>query len=462
MLEEELADLAGRAAGEVVTADHPDYERARRVWNGIIDRRPLAVLRCTTTTDVVLGVAFATAHHLPLAVRGGGHNVAGHGTVDGGLVLDLAAMDTVTVDARTREVTAGGGATWGAVDALTQEVGLAVPGGVFSRTGIAGLSLAGGYGWLRNAYGLSCANLLAAEVVTAGAEVVRASEAENPDLLWALRGGGGNVGVVTSFTFRAHPVARDGYFLLVFHDAPGDEAVRALRLFRDVCAGVPDAVSLIALVGVVPPEAPGFAPGSTGRPFVAFAGLFLGDPAEGERVLRPLRDAGAPLLDASGVMPYVEVQKVFDEDYPDGMRYYWKSANVTDLSDAAIEAVAAAGTSPASDLSTVDVWHVAGQAARPIDGAFATSSASFLVNPEANWVDPGDDDANIAWARSLVTALGPFSDGTRYLNFAGFQEEGDALVRASFGDRYERLAAVKARWDPENVFRLNQNVAPEG
>ena len=460
MLERDLSDLATQVTGEVITADDLAYEAARRVWNGIIDREPLAVVRCANAADAALAVAFARTHALPLAVRGGAHNVAGHATVDDGIVIDLAPMNAVTVDEKERTVTVGGGVTWGAVDAVTQEVGLAVPGGVFSRTGVAGLALAGGYGWLRNAYGLSCANLLAAEVVTAGSDVVRASQTENPDLLWALRGGGGNVGVVTEFTFRAHPVGPDVYFLMVFHDVSRAEAPRALRHVRDFCRDAPTTTSILAFVGVVPPDAHGFAAEAVGRSFVAFAGLFLGDPVEGERVLRPLHDYGVPLFDASGVMPYVEVQQAFDEDYPDGLRYYWKSVNVTDLGDTAIDAIVAAGTAPASPLSTVDVWHVGGAAAESVDGAFATSSAAFLVNPEANWVDAADDDANIAWARALVTALEPFSDGTRYLNFAGFEEEGDALVRASFGDRYDRLAAVKARWDPDNLFRLNQNVRP--
>lgn len=456
-----LSALTAQVDGEVVTPRHPDFEVARRVWNGIHDRRPQVIVRCASTADVSLGVAFARTHGLPLAVRGGGHGVAGHGTVDGGVVLDLSGMSSISVDDQARQVTVGGGATWGEVDAVTQAAGLAVPGGVFSRTGVAGLALAGGYGWLRNAYGLSCASLVAAEVVTAQSEVVQASATENPELLWALRGGGGNVGVVTSFTFRAHPVDPEVYFLMVHHDASDGGGARALRSFRDFCAGAPHSTSLMAFAGVVPEGAHGFVPGSAGRPFVAFAGMVLGDPVEGERLLRPLHELGVPLADASGVMPYVEVQRAFDEEYPDGMRYYWKSVNVTDLGDAAIEAIAAAGRAPASDLSTIDVWHVAGAAAEPVDGAFATSSAAFLVNPEANWVDAADDDANIAWTRSLVSTLEPFSDGTRYLNFAGFQEEGADLVRASFGDRYERLTAVKAQWDPENLFRLNPNVRPQ-
>jgi len=459
--DEPLSELTGVFEGEVVVPGDAHYDDARRVWNGVIDRRPAAVIRCASTDDVRAGVAIAREYGLPVAVRGGGHSVAGHGTVDDGIVLDLAALNAVSVDADSRRVAVGGGATWGQVDAETQRHALAVPGGVFSRTGVAGLALGGGYGWLRNAYGLSCANLVAAELVTADSQLLEVTETSHPELLWALRGGGGNVGVVTRFTFLAHPLGPEVYFLMVFHDAADGAAPGLLRRFREFCASAPDSVSLVAVVGVVNDEAEGFPEGAAGRPYVTFAGVVVGDPAEGERLLRPLRESADPLLDASGVMPWVAVQRVFDADYPDGRRYYWKSTNVTDLADGAIDLIAEAGTHPASALSTVDLWHVAGAAARPVDGAFATSSAAFLVNPEANWTDPADDARSIRWVRDLVAALAPFSDGTRYLNFAGFHEEETTQVPASFGDHYERLARVKAQWDPHNVFRVNQNVRPQ-
>ena len=460
MLDRELDELRATVAGELIVPGAPAYDRARRVWNGLVDRRPLAVLRCSSTSDVVAGVAFARDSGVPVAVRGGGHNVAGHGTVDDGIVLDLAPMDTVTIDADARTADVGAGSTWGRVDAETGPFALAVPGGVFSRTGVAGLALGGGYGWLRNAYGLSCASIVGAELVTANAEVVDVDADNHPDLLWALRGGGGNVGVVTRFTFRLHPVGPEVYFLQVFHDARNGGATRGLRAFRNVCANAPFNVSLVAVLGVVAKSATGFAPGSAGRPFVAFSGVYIGPPEEGERALRQLRKFGEPLLDNSGTLPYVDAQRAFDDDYPDGGRYYWKSTNLVELGDPAIDLVTAAAASPASTLSSVDVWHIAGAAAQPVDGAFSTSRAKFLVNPEANWVDPGDDAKNIAWTRGLVTALAPYSDGSRYLNFAGFQEEGDILMRASFGANYERLARIKSEWDPANLFRLNQNVRP--
>ena len=460
MLDREIDELRASVEGELLVPGDDGYDAARRVWNGIVDRRPLAVLRCASAADVVAGVAFARDTGAPVAVRAGAHNVAGHATVDDGIVLDLGALDEVTVDADARTATVGAGSTWGRVDAATQQFGLAVPGGVFSRTGVAGLALGGGYGWLRNAYGLSCASIVGARLVTAAGEIVEVDGQSQPDLLWALRGGGGNVGVVTEFTFRLHAVGPEVYFLRVFHDARGSAATRGLRAFRSVCANAPFNVSLVAALGVVDQTAEGFAPGSAGRPFISFTGLYIGPPEEGELALRQLRKFGEPLRDASGTTTYVEAQRAFDDDYPDGGRYYWKSTNLLELGDSAIDLVTAAASAPASRLSSVDVWHIAGAAAQPVDGAFSATRARYLVNPEANWIKPGDDAKNIAWARGLVTALAPYSDGSRYLNFAGFQEEGDILMRSSFGANYDRLARIKARWDPQNLFHLNQNVRP--
>ncbi|QGH69513.1 FAD-binding protein [Pseudactinotalea sp. HY158] len=455
-----VADFPRSLRDAVITRDDPEYARARAVWNGVIDRYPLAVVRCRSVDDVRLAVEIARRHLWPLAVRGGGHSVAGHGTVDDGLVLDLARLTGLEFDPDRRLVTAGGGATWGQVDAATQAAGLAVPGGVFSRTGIAGLTLGGGYGWIRNRYGLSCASLVRAEMVTADSEAVTASATENPELLWALRGSGGNVGVVTSFTYRAHPVGPRAYFLFVFHDARAGRARRGLRLFRDFCRAAPGEVSTLAFLGRVPDAGEGFAAGTAGWPFVGFAGLYVGDPGEGASLLSPLREFSRdPLADASGVTDYVDVQQVFDADYPDGGRYYWKSVNLETLDEETIDLLAEAGRSAPSDLSTIDLWHNAGAATGPVDGALS-SHAAFMINPEANWVTAADDPANIHWVRELVAALTPKSDGSRYLNFAGFQEEGEDAVRATFRDDYVRLARIKARWDPENCFRLNQNVHP--
>ncbi|WP_404473208.1 FAD-binding oxidoreductase [Microbacterium aerolatum] len=450
----------GLFQGAVVTNDQPGYDQARAVWNGLIDRHPRAIIRCAGPDDVRAGVQFAHEHDLPIAVRGGGHSVAGHGTVDDGIVLDLRDLDAVDAESGGHTVRAGGGATWGAVDAITQRDERAVPGGVFSRTGIAGLTLGGGYGWIRNSFGLSARSLRDAELVTADGRILASVADEEPDLLWALRGGGGNFGVVTAFTFDTHPVPARGYFLFVVHDAESGRAAAGLRLFRDFCAVAPPSVSMLAFLGRVPAGAEGYEPDAVGRQFIGFGGLFLGDADEGRELLRPLHEFGTPLLDVTGEMAYTDVQKVFDEDYPDGARYYWKSTNVRALTDEAIDTLAAAAIAAPSELSTIDIWHTMGAAAEPFDGAFLPSPAPYLVNPEANWIAPGDDAANIGWARGLVAALAPLSDGSRYLNFAGFNEDGDAEMSASFRCNLTRLEEVKRRWDPENLFHLNQNVKP--
>lgn len=450
----------GLFQGAVVTNDQPGYDEARAVWNGLIDRHPRAIIRCAGLDDVQASVRFAHEHDLPIAVRGGGHSVAGHGTVDDGIVLDLRDLDAVDAEPGGHTVRAGGGATWGAVDAITQRDERAVPGGVFSRTGIAGLTLGGGYGWIRNSFGLSARSLRDAELVTADGRILASVADEDPDLLWALRGGGGNFGVVTAFTFDTHPVPARGYFLFVVHDGESGRAAAGLRLYRDFCAVAPPSVSMLAFLGRVPAGAEGYEADAVGRQFVGFGGLFLGDAEQGRELLRPLHEFGTPLLDVTGEMAYTDVQRVFDQDYPDGARYYWKSTNVRALTDEAIDTLAAAAVAAPSELSTIDIWHTTGGAAEPFDGAFLPSPAPYLVNPEANWIAAEDDAANITWARGLVAALAPLSDGSRYLNFAGFNEDGDAEMSASFRRNLTRLEEVKRRWDPENLFRLNQNVKP--
>jgi FAD/FMN-containing dehydrogenase len=438
------------------------YHEARKVWNGMIDRYPALIARCASVDDVVAAVAFARETGLPLAVRGGGHNVAGHGTCDGGLVIDLSPMHNVTVDAEARVAHVAGGATWGQVDAATQAFGLATPGGVFADTGVAGLTLGGGYGYLRNKFGLSCDNLLAATVVLANGHVVRASADEHRELLWGLRGGGGNFGVVTSFEFQLHPVGPEVMFAFVFHDASGDNMQRAVAFYRDYVATAPDEVSTLLALGVIPSDPHAFPAAIHGRPFAAFIGMYAGPVAAGQQALQPFLDWGEPLLDGSGVMPYTDAQHAFDHEYPDGRRYYWKSLNLTRLDDAAITAIVEHARQQPSPFSTTDLWHIGGAVARVghDESAFYGRDAAFLLNPEANWDDPADDAANIAWVRRFIDAMEPFGDGSRYLNFAGLQEEGDAMMRGAFGPYYARLAQLKAQYDPTNLFRLNANIKP--
>ncbi len=448
--------------GELLRPGDSGYEGVRRVWNGMIDRHPALIARCAGVADVMAAVDFARENDLLLAVRGGGHNVAGSAVCDGGLVIDLSPMKGIRVDPGRRAVRAEGGVTIGELDRETQAFGLAMPMGLVSETGIAGLTLGGGIGWLRRRYGLSCDNLLSADVVTADGRSLRASEEENPDLLWGLRGGGGNFGVVTSFEYRLHPVGPEVMFSLVFHD--GDKTREALRFYREYAAAAPDEVTSFAICGTIPGEEP-FPEEIHGAPFVLFAALYAGPVEEGERATRPLREFGEPLIDFSGPMTYVEAQTVFDADYPAGkLRYYWKSLYLDDLSDEAIDRLVEHTAKRPSMLSTVDVWHMGGAVSRadPEKSAFGGRESPFLLGVEGNWENPSDDGANIAWARGCVEDLQRFSGGGQYLNFPGFLEGGEATLRSTFGPNYERLVALKNEYDPTNLFRLNQNIEPAG
>lgn len=457
------AVLATQFHGELIYPGDGDYDAARSVWNGMIDRRPALIARCANVADVQTAVNFARETGWPLSVRGGGHNVAGHAVNDGGIVIDLSRMNNVAVDVAKRLAYVGGGATIADLDQATQRYGLATPMGVVSETGVAGLTLGGGLGHLRNKYGLSADSLVGATVVTAAGEIVHASERENRDLLWGLRGGGGNFGIVTTFVYQLYPVGPEVFFTAVFHH--GDKAKAGLQLYRDFSATAPDDVSVLGVLGIVPDGAVPFPEAVHGQPFVAFVGLYAGDPAEGEAVMQPLRELSpAPLADFSGTVPYLAAQQFFDEDYPTGMRYYWKSLNLLRLDDEAIERIIDHAYRQPSQHSTTDLWHIGGRLKRlnGEHGAFYGRHAAYVLNPEANWEHAGDDAANMSWVRTFIDDMADFSDGSRYLNFPGFQEEGDAMMQAAFGTHYQRLAALKQKYDPTNLFRLNQNIKPEG
>jgi FAD/FMN-containing dehydrogenase len=454
-----IQDFATQLRGELLSSEDAEYEQARLVWNGMIDRHPLLIARCTCVEDVVASVNFARTHHLLVAVRGGGHQVAGHGTCDGGLVIDLGPMKEIEIDPEARTARAESGVNWGELDGATQLYGLAAPGGVVSDTGIAGLTLGGGFGWLRNKYGLSCDNLLSVEMVTADGSFVKASETENSGLFWGIRGGGGNFGIVTRFEYQVHPVGPEVMFCFVFHH--GDKMAEALRFFREYTAAAPDEVSMLAVLGVFPPGAEAFPPKVHGLPFVLFAGCYAGAPEKGEQVLQPLREFDTPLVDFSGRMPYTQVQTVFDEDYPSHkLRYYWKSTNLPSMSDEIIDCVVEQARRQPSPLSTTDIWHNAGAIRRmdPNKTAFTGRHVPYLLNVEANWEAPRDDVANMGWTRDFLNALEPLSIEGSYLNFAGFQEEGQAMMKAAYGGQYQRLVALKRHYDPTNLFRLNQNI----
>ena len=452
-------ELASRMQGELLRPEDAGYEPARALWNGMIDRRPALIARCTDTGDVAAAVNLAREHELTLAVRGGGHGVAGHALCDGGLVVDLSQMRAIDVDPEALTARAEGGCTLGDLDRETQRHALATPLGVVTRTGIAGLTLSGGMGWLRRKHGLSCDNLISAQVVTADGGVLTASESENEDLFWAIRGGGGNFGVVTSFEYRLHPVGPEVFVCFVLY--PADRATEVLQSCAQYLSGAPEAVAPLGVLGRVP-EVEEIPPESHGEPYVALLAVYPGDPAEGERAVQPLREIVEPIGDLSGAMPYVEAQAVLDEDYPDGWRYYWKSVNVPELSDEVIARLVRHAAAAPSHHSTIDIWYQGGAMARvgEQETAFANRSEPYLLGIEGNWEQQSDSDENVAWVRGAYTDMRSLSSGGIYLNFPGFLEEGDQLLREGYGPNYDRLVEVKTRYDPANLFRLNANVEP--
>lgn len=459
--EKKIHVFESELVGNLILSDDEYYKKDRLVWNGMINKRPAMIAKCANEQDVIASVNFARTHNLVLAVRGGGHNVAGLGTCEGGLVIDLSDMNEVKVFPDKQMASVSGGATWADVDRATQAFGLVTPGGVVSDTGVGGLTLGGGYGHLRNKYGLSCDNLMAADVVTANGKQIRASESENSELLWGLRGGGGNFGVVTRFEFRLYPLGPEVFTCLVFH--PADHPATAVRFFRQFTQNAPDEVSALLFQGIFPKGAEDFPTEVHNRPFVAFMAVYAGEPEEGEQILEPLRNFDDALVDFSGVMPYKQVQSILDEDYPaHEMRYYWKSLNLKYLPDEATEMFAEHASRQPSVYSTSDLWHVGRGIKRygSEHGAFNGRQADYLLNPEANWIDEDDDEVNIDWVRSFLESMKPFSDGGLYLNFAGFQEEGKGLMKSAYSDHYERLVALKQNYDPHNLFRLNHNIEP--
>jgi FAD/FMN-containing dehydrogenase len=446
--------------GRLIRTGDPSYEPARQLWNGMIDRRPALIARCADPDDVVAAVDFARDNELLLAVRGGGHGVAGHALCDGGLVIDLSELNGIDVDPERRRARAEGGCTLGDLDRETQRHGLAAPLGVVTRTGIAGLTLSGGMGWLRRKHGLSCDNLASAQVVTADGSLRTASESENEDLFWAIRGGGGNFGVVTSFEYRLQPVGPEVFVCFVFY--PADRAREVLQHCERYLSEAAEEVAPLGILGRVP-EAEQFPPESHGEPYVALLAPFPGDdPAEGKRVLRPLREIADPIADLSDTMPYTEAQSVLDEDYPDGWRYYWKSVNVPELSDELIERLVRHAAAAPSPHSTIDVWYQGGAMARvgEEETAFANRGEPYLLGIEGNWEEGSGSEENVAWVRDTFADMRSYSEGGVYLNFPGFLEEGQQLLHEGYGKNYDRLAEIKAKYDPGNLFRLNANIEP--
>jgi FAD/FMN-containing dehydrogenase len=454
--------LRDEIAGTVLEPGDQDYDDARAVWNGMIDRRPAVIVRAASAEDIAPTVRQARALGLRLAIRGGGHNVAGHGTVEGGLVLDLGDLDDIVVDAAARRVRVGAGATLGQVDRATEPHGLAVPIGVISGTGVAGLTLGGGVGWLVRAYGLSVDNLVEAEVVTADGETIRASDSDHPDLFWGLRGGGGNFGVVSSFTYRAHPLGPAVFAGTFVYGAGRWRA--ALRGWDAWAASAPDALTSIGTFVVPPPE---FELGDD--PIMLLGWVWAGeDRAEGERVLDALRRAAPPEREIVEPVDWTAWQSQADSLFPRGVRAYWKNTSFDRLDDATIEVIASHAAEQTLRGTAFDIHHMGGAFGRvPADATpFPNRSAAYWLNIYGFWRDPADDSARIAFVRRFARAMRPHASGGQYVNFLGLEEGRDggasrAAALAVYGpEKLRRLADLKRRYDPDNVFRLNHNIRP--
>ena len=452
--------LRSALRGELLEPGSEAYEAARVVWNGMIDRHPALIVRCRTAADVMAAVNYARSNSLAIAVRSGGHNVAGYAVCDGGLMIDMSLMTAVRVAPDLDRAFVEGGATWADVDAATTPFGRATPGGLISATGVAGLTLSGGIGWLRGTRGLSCDNLLAAEVVTADGRLIRASETENPDLLWALKGGGGNFGIVVNFEFRLHPIAAETMFCAPLY--PEERANEILPKWRDYMATAPDEVSGLAEFSTIPND-PAYPEHTWGKQVVALATVYDGPADEGERITQPLRAFGEPLLDLSGAMPYRVLQTAYDALFPKGRdRCYWKSTYLKGLDDGIIRDITAGLAKRPSEMTYASIWKFGGAVQRvPAEAtAFGDRAMPFMLSLDAIWTNPADDQANMGWVRSVWQDMQRHSTGRMYLNFPGLGE-GENLVRDAFGaGTYAKLQTIKRKYDPNNTFRMNQNILP--
>jgi FAD/FMN-containing dehydrogenase len=434
--------------GELIQPGDPSYEQARRIWNASIDKHPGLIARCTGVADVIAAVNFARENELLVAVRAGGHNVGGRAVCDNGIVIDLSRMKAIHVDAANRRARVQTGATLGEVDRETHVFGLAVPAGVVSKTGIAGLTLGGGAGWLVRKYGLTCDNVTSFDLVTHDGSAIVASDNRNADLFWALRGGGGNFGVVTSIEYRLHPVSTVLGGMIVH---PRSEAKNVLRFHRDFIRTAPDELTAYVALLSLP----------DGSPAIAVVVCYCGDLTEGESLIKPLRNFGAPLMDAIQPIPFPQMQSLLDGAFPDGNQNYWKSTFLRELSDGAIDVLVEHANQTASPLTAVVIEYYGGAASRvgANETAFSHRDAEYNVGILAQWPDPNESSQHIAWARGLSSALEQFSSGY-FLNFLG--EEDQATIKRAFDGNYDRLREVKKKYDPKNFFRLNQNIVPAG
>ena len=448
---QKMVDFRATFSGPVVQPGDADYDVARILHNAFVDKRPALIARCRGVADIADAVRFARDIGMPVAVRGGGHNVAGRATIEAGMVIDLSLMKGVIVDPRARTVRAQGGVTWGEFNRETQVYGLATTGGVVSTTGIAGLTLGGGLGWLMGRHGLALDNLVAVELVTAGGNVINASHEEHPDLFWAVRGGGGNFGVAASFEYALHPIGPMLHGGAVFH--PFSAAEDVLRFFRDRAADTPDDVTVVA--GLLP------APDGSGNKLVALAVAYAGPPEGADAALHPFRTFGAPIMDMLGPIPYTVLNTLFDASLPPGNRNYWKSSFLRDLSDDAIRVIVDQYGSVSSPISqmVIEQFHGAVTRVAPDATAFPHRQAGYNLVMVSQWADRAEDQRHIAWTRGCYAALQPFARAARYSNYLDHDDTTDAAA-AAYGDNYPRLQRIKAKYDPDNFFRQNLNIQP--
>jgi FAD/FMN-containing dehydrogenase len=451
-----LAEFAAGLRGTVVRAEDEDYDRERSIWNGAHDRRPAVIVRCAGVADVIRTVDLARTEGLPLAVRGGGHSIPGFSTVDGGIVLDLSQMRGIQVDPARRTATAQAGCTWKDLDAETQQFGLATTGGLVSSTGVAGFTTGGGIGWLMRKHGLASDNLIGADLVTADGQFVHASASERSDLFWGLRGGGGNFGVVTSFEFQLHQVGPTVLSGLAFY--PADEAEQVLRGYRAACATAPDELTTLVNLTTAPPVP--FLPESVhGKPIIGIGGCWSGDLDAGADATAPFRSLGTVIADVFAPTPYAGWQQALDPLYPRGIHNYFRSAFLRTVDDASLRVLLDSFATAPTPLTEIHLQHLGGAVGRvPADAtAFALRDQEFIVNVVARTPNADGFADVVDWARGVTSALGP--DAGTYVNFTG--ESTAALVRASYPpDTYQRLVELKNAYDPDNLFRLNQNIVP--
>jgi hypothetical protein len=454
-----VTELRQTMRGALIAPGDRAYDEARRVWNGMIDKHPALIAQCEDTADVIAAVRFAREHQIALSVRSGGHNVAGKALCDGGLVIDLSRMRGVHVDPDARTVRVQGGCTLGDIDHETQAFGLAVPFGLVSQTGVAGLTLHGGVGWLTRHYGLALDNLVSMDVVTADGQVRCAGPEEHADLFWALQGGGGNFGIVTSFEFRAYPVGPKVWFAGPIY--PLDQAKAVLRSVSRFMEEAPEELGLIATLWSAP-EDPRVPKERHGEPIIILLACYHGPYEKGQDVIRPLRDMGTPIADLTEPLRWTRMQSLLDEDYPDGMYYYWKSLYLSRLDDDVFDALIRHASTRPSPQTTLDIWFIGGALNRVgrEETAFVRRDARYLLALESNWTDASESEANIAWTRGVFDDMQRFARGT-YLNFPGFLEDADKLLAGAYENNYDRLCAIKARYDPDNLFQGALNIVPK-